>query len=148
VSRGLGRVEQAVIKYLNTNPGKNLATGPGDVPLTAVTRAVFKTDAPTDAQRSSTRRAVRSLAAKGLVLISGRGAEGRWDPKSEWARFYWRKVERRSPSGKLLIGVFDEKVATSETFVSRPLTPQEEARHAAAMKQMATEARALGLGHG
>jgi hypothetical protein len=147
VSRGLGHVQQAVIKYLNTDPGGNLATGPGDVPLTAVTRAVFKTDAPTDAQRASTRRAVRSLAAKGLVL-TGRCAAGRWDPKSEWARFYWRKVERRSPSGKLLIGVFDEKVATSETFVSRALTPQEEARHAAAMKQMAAEARALGLRRG
>src|SRR5258707_13135587 len=74
MSRGLGRVQQATLAYLRTDPeGRYGEDGPpGDVELHQVACAVFGTTEPTDAQKAATRRAVRSLAAAGLVRIIGR----------------------------------------------------------------------------
>lgn len=145
MSRGPGRIQRAVLDYLNTSPGRqNLQTGPDDVPLIAVTRAVFGTDQPTESQRATVRRAVRTLYAAGKLQLTERVAEGKWDRSSEFARFYWRRG--RFPY-QGLDGTWRQpmqKVPVAEMYVSRLPTEEEKARCQAAMRQMAAEAKALG----
>lgn len=114
MSRGLGCVQRAVLDYLATNPAGLLEGGaPREVPLSRVTMAVFGSD--DDVKLASARRAVRTLAAAGLVEIHGRFAD----------RLNGRKYEQRRYSRE--DGGHWWEVTIRETYVSRPWTEAERA---------------------
>ncbi|WBP91949.1 hypothetical protein [Kitasatospora cathayae] len=69
MSRGLGRVQQAVLAHLATEPlGRSPLTGlPVWEPVREIAAAVFHVPQASGAQLASVRRAVRTLAAADLV---------------------------------------------------------------------------------
>lgn len=121
MSRGPGKVQRAILGYLETDPDGASPVGPMDVSLFRVTCAVFGTDEPTESQRASVRRAAWQLYRAGLIVMTERTAEGTWTPDDPNARFYRR--QRRSAARLQL-----DKVAVSEKYISRLATPGEAER--------------------
>jgi DNA-binding transcriptional ArsR family regulator len=78
VSRGPGRIQRALLAHLlgEDAPVGPFAGEPGFEPVSALARRVFGVVEPTDSQRASVRRALRSLAERGLVELE-RGPNGR-----------------------------------------------------------------------
>jgi hypothetical protein len=131
MSRGPGRIQQAVLGYLATDPAGHIAGGaPDSVPVSAIAAVIFGTKTPTDAQRSSVRRAIRTLAAAGKVKTS-RG--------STWFTDYERKYQQyrhgNSPSSYCQLGAPFHAVAISETWACRAWTAEESKRYARELKK-------------
>jgi hypothetical protein len=112
MSRGPGRVQNALLDWLSTDPkgtygrAGSQSLGPVDASITEAARAVFGVSEPTDAQRASVRRAARGLAAAGLILSIGRRG---WDAQPDV------RYTRRG-----------RQVQVSETFIQRLPTKEEQ----------------------
>ena len=78
VSRGMGRIQRAVLAHLRAEPGGLSAlTGlPGWVPVHQLAAAVYGVEAASDGQRASVRRPLRLLEAAGLVDVQRLALEG------------------------------------------------------------------------
>ncbi|MGW7674414.1 3'-5' exonuclease [Streptomyces sp. NPDC054775] len=74
VSRGLGRVQRAVLAYVRSEPGglSGIDGTPLAASVTGLARVVYGVEQPTDAQRAAVRRAVRRLEAGGHVEVHRR----------------------------------------------------------------------------
>ncbi|MER6687440.1 hypothetical protein [Streptomyces olivaceoviridis] len=71
MSRGLGRVQRAVLAYVLSEPGgrSGIDGTPLATSVTHLARVVYGAGTPSDAQRAAVRRAVRPLEAGGLVEV-------------------------------------------------------------------------------
>jgi|SRR5882724_4387825 len=117
MSRGMGRVQRAVLAYLETEPEAEPFFG---VELHRVACAVFAVATPTDAQLASVRRAVRGLVNAGLAAAFRRSHA---DKLGTDDRFYEQYRGRGDGSSRRY------KVALSETHVTRAPAPAEEKAH-------------------
>jgi hypothetical protein len=131
MSRGPGRVQRAILNYLATDPAGYIAGGaPDSVTVSAVAAVIFGTYRPTDAQRSSVRRAVRQLAAAGLVK-----ADRESTFCTDYERTYRQYRHGKSPSSYCQMGAPYHDVTISETWVCRAWTAEESKRYAREVKQ-------------
>jgi hypothetical protein len=121
MSRGMGRVQRAVLAYLETEPDAEPFIG---VELHRVACAVFAVTTPTDAQLASVRRAVRGLVDAGLAAAFRRSHA---DKCGSDDRFYEQYRSRGDGSSRRY------KVGVSETHVTRPPTAAEEKAHRQAL---------------
>jgi hypothetical protein len=119
MSRGLGRVQRAILDYLATDPSGRWDTSGFPIPTTVyrVTCAVFGVSQPTDSQRASVRRAARQLHRAGLIRLQERTVWGELN-----RRTYLRRKAYSEPGREL------EKVPVSQMSVSRLPTPEEAAK--------------------
>ncbi|MEU0111495.1 hypothetical protein ABZ313_39960 [Streptomyces sp. NPDC006251] len=71
MSRGLGRVQRAVLAYVHSEPaGRSDVDGtPLAASVTGLARVVYGVEQPSDAQRAAVRRAARRLEAAGHVEV-------------------------------------------------------------------------------
>ncbi|MGF1427501.1 hypothetical protein [Kitasatospora sp. LaBMicrA B282] len=78
MSRGLGRIQRAVLAHLATEPlGRSALTGlPAWSSVREIAAAVFGVERASEAQVASVRRAVRTLAAAGWIDYERLALEG------------------------------------------------------------------------
>lgn len=71
MSRGMGRVQRAVLAHLLNEPaGRSRVDGaPNLTPVSQLARVVYKVATPSDAQRAAVRRAVRGLQKRQLIEV-------------------------------------------------------------------------------
>ncbi|TBO58155.1 hypothetical protein EYS09_18945 [Streptomyces kasugaensis] len=97
MSRGLGRVQRAVLAYVRSEPG-GLSTADGTplaASVTGLARFVYGVEQPTDAQRAAVRRAVRRLEAGGHVEVHRRPVGRTYTQQRAHPRFWPPRYDRR-----------------------------------------------------
>jgi hypothetical protein len=139
VSRGLGRIQRAVLDHL-VSLGENEDGIPRKAPVYQIAVAVFQTDQPTDAQVSSVRRAVRTLANSRKVVTD---RDLRYPFEDPHSRTYERRSKPFKHRGQWWR--YQQTVPISETWVWLPpnLTPEQEEAAAKRFEELVNRWRGL-----
>ncbi|MEU8717918.1 hypothetical protein [Streptomyces sp. NPDC048663] len=97
MSRGLGRVQRAVLAYVRSEPGgrSTIDGTPLAASITGLARVVYGVEQPTDAQRAAVRRAVRRLEAGGHVEVHRRPVGRTYTQQRAHPRFWPPRYDRR-----------------------------------------------------
>ncbi|MDW8478383.1 hypothetical protein R3L02_42305 [Streptomyces scabiei] len=97
MSRGLGRVQRAVLAYVRSEPGGLSAVDgtPLAASVTGLARVVYGAEQPTDAQRAAVRRAVRRLEAGGHVEVHRLRVGRTYTQQRAHPRFWAPRYDRR-----------------------------------------------------
>ncbi|CCK32891.1 hypothetical protein BN159_p10 (plasmid) [Streptomyces davaonensis JCM 4913] len=97
MSRGLGRVQRAVLAYVLSEPGglSDIDGTPLAASVTGLARVVYGVEEPSDAQRAAVRRAVRRLEAGGHVEVHRLRVGRTYTQQRAHPRFWPPRYDRR-----------------------------------------------------